>query len=459
MRGVTIGAAAGALLATTAIIGLNGFAPAAKAVGADTYRQLNLFGDVFEKVRREYVEPVDDKELINSAINGMLTSLDPHSSYMDADSYRDMQVQTKGEFGGIGIEVTMEDGLVKVVTPIDDTPAQRAGVQPNDRITHIDGQPILGLSLNEAVDKMRGPVNSSVTIRIAREGTQPFDVTLKRDIVRIKSVRSELKGDVGYIRITSFNEQTDSGLEKAIASINAKAGKKLAGYVLDLRNNPGGLLEQAISVSDAFLESGEVVSTRGRRPDDIQRYNAHRGDLTDGKPVVVLINGGSASASEIVAGALQDHQRAKLMGTRSFGKGSVQTIIPLSNGADGAMRLTTARYYTPSGRSIQAKGIDPDIVVEQPSLTAEQQQGGGEGKLPKHLRNPNDPKSAAEPAPGPTSSAPQAAPPAQPQAQVPPAAGKDTKEAKAKEEDVQLNRAIAYLHALPDNQKRASVDR
>jgi carboxyl-terminal processing protease len=440
--------ATGALLSTCAFIGLNAFAPSAEAVGADTYRQLNLFGDVFEKVRREYVEPVDDKELIDSAINGMLTSLDPHSSYMDADSYRDMQVQTKGEFGGLGIEVTMEDGIVTVVAPIDDTPAQRAGIQSADKITHIDGLPIIGLTLSEAVDKMRGPVNSEITIRVAREGMAPFDVKLKRDIVRIKSVKSELKGDIGYIRITTFNEQTDSGLEKAIAQLNAKAGKKLAGFVLDLRNNPGGLLEQAINVSDAFLENGEVVSTRGRQPDDIQRYNAHRGDLTGGKPVIVLINGGSASASEIVAGALQDHQRAKLLGTKSFGKGSVQTIIPLSSGADGAMRLTTARYYTPSGRSIQAKGIDPDIAVEQPNLTPEQQAGAGEAQLPKHLPNPNAP---AEPAPGPTSQAPQAAPPAQPQAQVPPA-GKD---AKAKEEDIQLDRAIAYLHTLDPSQKRA----
>ncbi len=265
---------------------------------------------------------------------------------------------------------------------------------------------------------MRGPVNSTITITIARDGVAaPFDVSMKRDIVRIKSVKSDIKGDVGYIRITSFNEQTDSGLEKAIAQINAKAGKKLAGYVLDLRNNPGGLLEQAIAVSDAFIDSGEIVSTRGRQPDDIQRYNAHRGDLTDGKPLVVLINGGSASAAEIVAGALQDHQRGTLIGTRSFGKGSVQTIIPLNNGADGAMRLTTARYFTPSGRSIQAKGIDPDIVVEQPNLTAEQQTGGGEAKLPNHLANPNAPKGDKATAP---STTPTATPPAQPQAQVAP---------------------------------------
>jgi len=460
VRGVAIGVVAGALLSATAIIGLNAYAPAAKAVGADTYRQLNLFGDVFEKVRREYVEPVEDKQLIGSAINGMLTSLDPHSSYMDADAFKDMQVQTKGEFGGLGIEVTMEDGIVKVVSPIDDTPAARAGIQAGDKIVKIDGEQIIGLTLNEAVDKMRGPVNSQITITIARDGVAPFDVTMKRDIVRIKSVRSELKGDIGYIRITSFNEQTDTGLEKALAQLNAKAGKKLTGYVLDLRNNPGGLLEQAIAVVDAFIDSGEVVSTRGRQPDDIQRYNAHRGDLTDGKPMVVLINGGSASASEIVAGALQDHQRATLMGTRSFGKGSVQTIIPLSNGADGAMRLTTARYYTPSGRSIQAKGIDPDIVVEQPNLTAEQQAGGGEAKLPKHLANPNAPasddKSAAE---SPPATPPQASPPAQPQAApqaqaAPPPAQPGAK--PAKEEDVQLNRALAYLHGLGPGQKRAA---
>ena len=440
MRGVSIGFTAGALLATTALVAFNAYTPQAQAIGADSYRQLNLFSDVFEKVRRDYVEPVDDKQLIGSAINGMLTSLDPHSSYLDADGFKDMQVQTKGEFGGLGIEVTLEDGLVKVVSPIDETPAARAGIKAGDKITHIDGQPIVGLTLSEAVDKMRGPVNSKVTIRIARDGTAPFDVTLTRDIIRIKSVRTEMKGDIGYIRITTFNDQTDTLLEKGIASLNAnnKTGKKLSGYILDLRNNPGGLLDQAIEVSDAFLDGGEVVSTRGRQPDDIQRYNAHRGDLIESKQLVVLVNGGSASASEIVAGALQDHKRATLIGTRSFGKGSVQTIIPLSNGADGAIRLTTARYYTPSGRSIQAKGIDPDIVVEIPTLTAEQQAGAGEAKLPKHLSNPTSPEAKLAPKTDSTAAPAPAASPAGAKAKKP-----------EKEVDIQLERAIQFLHGVP----------
>ncbi len=386
----------------------------------------------------------------------MLTSLDPHSSYMDAETYKDMQVQTRGEFGGLGIEVTMEDGLVKVVSPIDDTPAQRAGLKTGDLISQINGQPIQGLTLNQAVDLMRGPVNTSITVTILRKDTQPFDVTMKRDIVRIKSVKSMLKGDVGYIRITTFNEQTDTGLEKAIASISQKAGggKKVSGYVLDLRNNPGGLLDQAISVCDDFLDHGEVVSTRGRRSDDIQRYNARSGDLIAGKPVVVLINGGSASASEIVAGALQDHQRATMMGTRSFGKGSVQTIIPLSGGADGAMRLTTARYYTPSGRSIQATGIEPDIVVEQPGVEGEQETGNGEAQLPNHLANPlgaKAPKTAKQqvndkPVPLPEQ-------PAKPVERDP-----ITGMAKG-QPDVQLDAAIKFLHEGPAAQaaqKRAA---
>ncbi|MBV9522476.1 MAG: S41 family peptidase [Alphaproteobacteria bacterium] len=330
---------------------------------ADTYRQLNLFAEVFERVRSDYVEEVSDEQLVEAAINGMLTSLDPHSSYLNAKNFKDMQVQTRGEFGGLGIEVTMENGLVKVVSPIDDTPAAKAGLKPNDLITHLDGDPILGLTLPEAVEKMRGPVNSSVKLTIRREGREPFDVTLSRAVVKIQSVKSHMEGDnIGYIRITSFNEQTDSGLQAAVKTLKEKAGNKLAGYVLDLRNNPGGLLDQAIAVSNDFLQRGEIVSTRGRRADDAQRYNARPGDITNGLPVVVLINGGSASASEIVAGALQDHRRAILLGTRSFGKGSVQTIIPLPG--HGAIRLTTARYYTPSGRSIQAKGIEPDITVE-----------------------------------------------------------------------------------------------
>ena len=330
---------------------------------AETYKELNLFGDVFEKVRSDYVDDVSDDTLIEGAINGMLTSLDAHSNYLNAKNFTDMKVQTRGEFGGLGIEVSMENGLIKVVSPIDDTPAARAGLKPGDLITHLDNNPVQGMTLPEAVEKMRGPINSDVTLRIRRAGKDPFDVKLTRATIKIQSVRSHLEGsNIGYVRITSFNEQTDVGLENAMKSLKQQAGNKLAAIVLDLRNNPGGLLDQAVAVSDAFLDKGEIVSTRGRRPDDAQRYNAHPGDISGGLPMVVLINGGSASASEIVAGALQDHHRGILLGTRSFGKGSVQTIIPLPG--HGAMRLTTARYYTPSGRSIQAKGIDPDIIVE-----------------------------------------------------------------------------------------------
>ncbi len=337
----------------------------AKAAAADTYRQLNLFGDVFERVRADYVEKPDDSKLIETAINGMLAGLDPHSSYMDPKSFRDMQVQTRGEFGGLGIEVTMEDGLIKVVAPIDETPAAKAGIMANDIITQLDGEQVQGLTLNQAVEKMRGPVNTKIKLTIMRKGQdKPIDISITRDIIRVRSVRSQVEGDdVGYIRLTQFNEQTTDGLKKAISDITAKVSNdKLKGYILDLRNNPGGLLDQAISVSDAFLEKGEIVSTRGRNPEETQRFNARPGDLTSGKPVIVLINGGSASASEIVAGALQDHKRVTVLGTRSFGKGSVQTIIPLGSG-NGALRLTTARYFTPSGRSIQAKGIVPDIEV------------------------------------------------------------------------------------------------
>jgi carboxyl-terminal processing protease len=330
---------------------------------AETYKELTLFGDVFEKVRSDYVDDVSDDTLMEGAINGMLTSLDPHSNYLNSKNFNDMKVQTRGEFGGLGIEVSMENGLIKVVSPIDDTPAARAGLKPGDLITHLDGNPVQGMTLPEAVEKMRGPENSEVTLRIRRTGKDPFDVKLVRAKIKIQSVRSHMEGDtVAYVRITSFTEQTDVGLANAMKNLKQQAGNKLSGVILDLRNNPGGLLDQAVAVSDAFLDKGEIVSTRGRRADDAQRYNAHPGDITGGLPMVVLINGGSASASEIVAGALQDHHRAILVGTRSFGKGSVQTIIPLPG--HGAMRLTTARYYTPSGRSIQAKGIDPDIVVE-----------------------------------------------------------------------------------------------
>jgi carboxyl-terminal processing protease len=363
----------------------------AKAAPPDTYRQLNLFGDIFERVRSHYVEKPDDSKLVEAAINGMLNGLDPHSSYMDPKSFRDMQVQTRGEFGGLGIEVTMEDGLVKVVAPIDDTPAAKAGIRANDLITHLDDEAVQGMTLNQAVEKMRGPVNTKIKLRIMRKGAdKPIEVAITRDIIRVRSVRSRIEGnDVGYIRITQFNEQTTDGLKKALSDIASQiSADKLRGYVIDLRNNPGGLLDQAISVSDAFLDRGEIVSTRGRDPEETQRFNARAGDLTKGKPVIVLINGGSASASEIVAGALQDHKRATLVGTRTFGKGSVQTIIPLGAG-NGALRLTTARYYTPAGRSIQAKGIVPDIeslqeVPEEVKARAEQMRG--ESSLRGHLK-------------------------------------------------------------------------
>jgi len=335
-----------------------------QAGSSDTFRQLKLFGDVFERVRAEYVEEVTDEMLIESAINGMLTALDPHSGYLDAKKYRDMQVQTKGEFGGLGIEVTMEDGLVKVVSPIDDTPAYRAGIQAGDVITHINSEPVLGMSLAEAVERMRGPVDTSIALTLRRLGRDdPLDVSMARAVITISPVRWRTEGDIGYIRVTAFNEQTESSLRDAIEQLEDGLGASLKGVVLDLRNNPGGLLEQAVAVADIFLDRGEIVSTRGRRTDSIQRFNARRGDLVDGRPMVVLINGGSASASEIVAGALQDHDRAIVMGTPSFGKGSVQTIMPLPG--HGAIRLTTARYYTPAGTSIQAKGIVPDIEVQQ----------------------------------------------------------------------------------------------
>ena len=388
---ILLGAAAGAaltLVTTQPRLMLVG--ASAKAAAADTYRQLNLFGDVFERVRADYVEKPDDSKLIESAINGMLAGLDPHSSYMDPKSFRDMQVQTRGEFGGLGIEVTMEDGLIKVVAPIDDTPAQKAGVLANDLITKLDDEQVQGLTLNQAVEKMRGPVNTKIKLTIIRKGQdKPVEVSITRDVIRVKSVRSRVEGDdVGYIRLSQFNEQTTEGLKKAISDITAKVSNdKLKGYILDLRNNPGGLLDQAISVSDAFLEKGEVVSTRGRNAEETQRFNARSGDLTNHKPVIVLVNGGSASASEIVAGALQDHKRATVLGTRSFGKGSVQTIIPLGSG-NGALRLTTARYYTPSGRSIQAKGITPDIEVLQdvPDDLKSRTDTKGEASLRGHLK-------------------------------------------------------------------------
>ncbi len=411
---------------------------------SETYRQLNLFGDVFEKVRADYVEPVSDEELIESAINGMLSSLDPHSSYLNEESFEDMQVQTKGEFGGLGIEVTLENGFIKVVSPIDDTPAFRAGLQPGDFITHLDGEPVLGLTLAEAVEKMRGPVNSQIRLTIRRGETEPFDVSLTRAVIRIQSVRSRLEGDIGYVRITSFNEQTESGLGKAVDDLKKEAGDKpLIGFVVDLRNNPGGLLDQAIAVSDAFLDKGEIVSTRGRQAEETQRFNAKAGDIADGAPLVLLINAGSASASEIVAGALQDHRRAILLGTKSFGKGSVQTIIPVPG--HGAIRLTTARYYTPSGRSIQALGIDPDIVVPQARIEPlEAPEGRHEADLRGALQNDNGEEAPPDPGTGNTSPEvtppTSGAPPEQPEL--------DEEGLPVGAEDYQLARAFDLLRGL-----------
>jgi carboxyl-terminal processing protease len=363
----------------------------ASAAASDTYRSLNLFGDVFEKIRTDYVEKPDDQALVEAAINGMLTSLDPHSSYMDAKSFRDMQVQTRGEFGGLGIEVTQDDGVIKVVTPIDDTPASKGGILSGDIIAAIDGDPVSGMTLNQAVDKMRGAVNTSVTLKIIRgPKKETKDIKLMRAVITIKSVRNKIEGDdIGYIRITQFNEQTYDGVKEAIDKFQREIpDDKFKGYVLDLRNNPGGLLDQSIAVSNAFIDKGEIVSTRGRNADETQRYNARPGDISRGKPLVVLINGGSASASEIVAGALQDHKRGTILGTRSFGKGSVQTIIPLGQ-SNGAIRLTTARYYTPSGRSIQAQGVEPDVLVveDTPADIKGKDETKGEASLKGHLKN------------------------------------------------------------------------
>jgi carboxyl-terminal processing protease len=389
-----LGAAAGALLAVTAIQPRILVGMAAEAASPETYRRLNLFGDIFEHVRAQYVEKPDDAKLIESAINGMLTSLDPHSAFLDAKNFRDMQTQTRGEFGGLGIEVTMENGVVKVVAPMDGTPAHKAGIQSGDLITHLDDEAVKGLTLEQAVDKMRGPVNTAIRLRITRKGVEkPVEVRIVREIISIRNVRSRVEGsDVGYVRITSFQgERTLEQLRNAISEITREVpADKLKGYVIDLRNNGGGLLDQAIAVADAFLERGEIVSTRGRNPDDTQRHNARPGDLTNGKPLIVLINGGSASASEIVAGALQDHKRATLLGSRSFGKGSVQTVIPI--GQFGALKLTTARYFTPAGRSIQAKGISPDIELIQdlPDELKGKVETRGESSLRGHLKSTDD---------------------------------------------------------------------
>ena len=341
---------------------------AEKKKETDTYRLLNLFGDVFERVRSSYVEEVSDEDLIEAAITGMLASLDPHSSFLNAKNFKDMQVQTRGKFGGLGIEVTMENGLIKVISPIDDTPAHRSGLQPGDFITHLDGKQVLGLTLAQSVELMRGKVGTDIKLTVRRANKPAFDVTITRAIIPLRTVRSRLEGDIAYVRISSFSQPTNDGLTRAMEKMKKKAGDKFKGVILDLRNNPGGLLDQAVAVSDAFLDRGEIVSTRPRNKENHQRFNAKPGDLADGKPLIVLINGGSASASEIVAGALQDHKRAIILGSQSFGKGSVQTILPL--GPHGAMRLTTALYFTPSGKSIQKVGIKPDIEVRQARIEA-----------------------------------------------------------------------------------------
>ncbi|MCG6205874.1 S41 family peptidase [Rhodopseudomonas sp. HC1] len=416
----------------------------ARAATSDTYRQLNLFGDVFERVRSDYVEKPDDGKLIESAISGMLTGLDPHSSYMDAKSFRDMQVQTRGEFGGLGIEVTMEDGLIKVVSPIDDTPASKAGIMANDIITNLDDEAVQGLTLNQAVEKMRGPVNTKIKLKIMRKGQDnPIEVTLVRDNIRVRSVRARVESDdIAYIRITTFNEQTTEGLKREIANLTNQIGAdKLKGFILDLRNNPGGLLEEAVTVSDTFLDRGEIVSTRGRNAEETQRRSAHAGDLTKGKPVIVLVNGGSASASEIVAGALQDHKRATLVGTRSFGKGSVQTIIPLGSG-NGALRLTTARYYTPSGKSIQAKGITPDIEVLQdvPEDLKARTDTKGEASLRGHLKGQDGDEKTGS------------------QSYVPPEA-KDDKALKTAADLLHGIKATSTTPAAPASGEKAAIDK
>lgn len=439
-----------ALLAFTLPLGVMGDAQAREPLKSETYKQLDLFADVFERVRSEYVEEVSDEQLIEAAIDGMLTSLDPHSSYLNKKNFADMRVQTRGEFGGLGIEVTTENGFVKVISPMDETPAARAGVQPGDFITHLNDEPIIGLTLNEAVEKMRGPVGSDIKVTIRRANVaEPIQLSLTRASIKVQSVRFRAEDNVGYIRISSFNEQTQPGLDKAMAKLKEQLGPKLIGYVLDLRNNPGGLLDQAVSVSDTFLDKGrEIVSTRGRGGKEGDRYAAKPGDAADGLPIVILINGGSASASEIVAGALQDHKRAIVLGTQSFGKGSVQTIIPLQ-GQQSAMRLTTSRYYTPSGKSIQQLGITPDIEV-QPAKIEELAAAGQrrrEADLPNALRN-TDQGAAAKPAPGAAAPVPPPAPASgvPPQTPTPTAANTNTPEAPPV--DYQLARAVDLLRGV-----------
>lgn len=387
-----------ALLITTSLAHAAAPAAPAKASENSTYEMLNLFGEVFDRVRSDYVEPVTDDKLIESALNGMLTSLDPHSNYMTEKQFADMRIQTKGEFGGLGIEVTMENGLVKVVSPIDETPAAKAGIKPGDFISEIDATAVMGLTLQDAVDKMRGAIGSTVKITVLREGLkEPLKVAIKRDLIKIQSVRSRAEDDVAYLRVTSFSENTADNMKAAFEKEKKAIGPKLKGIVLDLRNNPGGLLDQAVEISDAFLDHGEIVSTRSRKSEDSRRYSAKSGDIAKDLPIVVLINEGSASASEIVAGALKDHKRGVVMGAKSFGKGSVQTVIPIES--HGAIRLTTARYYTPSGVSIQAKGITPDIVVEQAKIEPlKANQNFSEESLPGHLVNDQN-KDESAPAP------------------------------------------------------------
>lgn len=401
---------------------------------ANTYKYLNLFGEVFERSRAEYVDEVTDKELIEAALSGMLSELDPHSSYMNADEFADMQVEATGEFGGLGIQVTMDKGLVKVISPIDDTPAAKADIKSGDYIIEIDGAPVMGMTLSQAVDKMRGKVGTPISIRIARESTgESLEKTLKRGLIPIHTVKSRIEdGNIGYIRITQFNQKTAGELTDAMAEIKKELGdEKPVGYILDLRNNPGGVLDGAVAVSDAFLEKGEIVSTLGRNKEAAMRENATAGDLADGLPIVVLINGGSASASEIVAGALQDHGRAVILGTKSFGKGSVQTLMPLGK-ENGAMRLTTARYYTPSGRSIQAKGIEPDILAQPARI---ENLKGAEGWHESDLNGALDNNKADK------SKTAKSKDKAEPETQ-------EEKEKKAAEQDYQLARAIDLLHAL-----------
>jgi carboxyl-terminal processing protease len=444
-----------AVIVTSLVVGPLSY-QAARSKPADTYKQLDLYADVFEIVRNQYFKPVPDDKLVEASINGMVSSLDPHSSYMNAKDYADLSSQTKGEFGGLGLEVTQENGIVKVESPIDDTPAFKANIKSGDLITHIDGEPIVGIPLNDAVEKMRGAPGTPIKLTIRHnEKADPFDVTLTREIIKVPSVKSRVEGDnVGYIRISSFSEQTQPGLDKAIADLKTQLGTKMSGYIIDLRNNPGGLLNSAISVSNTFLDSGEIVSTRGRNPDDVDHMDAKPGlDKTKGVPVVILINGGTASAAEIVSGALQDHHRAIIMGTQSFGKGSVQTILPLKN--EGGLRLTTAEYFTPSGRSIQAKGITPDIEVHQ-SKIEELEQGGRlhEADLKGALPNPTDPDKPNVPAagaPGQPSSSATSAPQAKTDAKDKDAKDATTADANAPKTppvDYQLARAVDLLHGV-----------